>query len=156
MSELLWFHLCLWMGVCRLVAEWRLSRGVEEQTQAFFEGFNEVLPQQYLQYFDAKELEVLSSGLRIGSCAVTRQNPVETLGLVLCRWCFVECRRSIWQIGRGTRFTDTMLATASRSCGSGRSVCRRQHNDPVCVPYRVITYQLMTFCLNENSVFGVL
>uniref|UniRef100_A0A4W5MLS4 HECT-type E3 ubiquitin transferase n=1 Tax=Hucho hucho TaxID=62062 RepID=A0A4W5MLS4_9TELE len=43
----------------RLVAEWRLSRGVEEQTQAFFEGFNEVLPQQYLQYFDAKELEVM-------------------------------------------------------------------------------------------------
>lgn len=41
------------------MAEWRLSRGVEEQTQAFFEGFNEVLPQQYLQYFDAKELEVL-------------------------------------------------------------------------------------------------
>lgn len=45
----------------RLVAEWRLSRGVEEQTQAFFEGFNEVLPQQYLQYFDAKELEVMNS-----------------------------------------------------------------------------------------------
>lgn len=44
--------------MCRLVAEWRLSRGVEEQTDAFFEGFNEVLPQQYLQYFDAKELEV--------------------------------------------------------------------------------------------------
>lgn len=43
-----------------MVAEWRLSRGVEEQTQAFFEGFNEVLPQQYLQYFDAKELEVLT------------------------------------------------------------------------------------------------
>ncbi|KFO22569.1 E3 ubiquitin-protein ligase Itchy like protein [Fukomys damarensis] len=40
-----------------MVAEWRLSRGVEEQTQAFFEGFNEILPQQYLQYFDAKELE---------------------------------------------------------------------------------------------------
>lgn len=47
------------LSVSRLVAEWRLSRGVEEQTQAFFEGFNEVLPQQYLQYFDAKELEVL-------------------------------------------------------------------------------------------------
>lgn len=46
------------LSVFRLVAEWRLSRGVEEQTQAFFEGFNEVLPQQYLQYFDAKELEV--------------------------------------------------------------------------------------------------
>lgn len=50
----------LYISVCRLVAEWRLSRGVEEQTQAFFEGFNEVLPQQYLQYFDAKELEVFN------------------------------------------------------------------------------------------------
>ncbi|XP_029292525.1 E3 ubiquitin-protein ligase Itchy-like isoform X2 [Cottoperca gobio] len=49
----------------RLVAEWRMSRGVEEQTQAFFEGFNEVLPQQYLQYFDAKELEVRLRNLRI-------------------------------------------------------------------------------------------
>ncbi|KAJ3585994.1 hypothetical protein NHX12_012396 [Muraenolepis orangiensis] len=48
----------------RLVAEWRLSRGVEEQTQAFFEGFNEVLPQQHLQYFDAKELEVLLCGMQ--------------------------------------------------------------------------------------------
>ncbi|XP_064155495.1 itchy E3 ubiquitin protein ligase b [Anguilla rostrata] len=48
----------------RLVAEWRLSRGVGEQTQAFFEGFNEVLPQQYLQYFDAKELEVMLCGMQ--------------------------------------------------------------------------------------------
>ncbi|KAG8446212.1 hypothetical protein GDO86_013894 [Hymenochirus boettgeri] len=48
----------------RLVAEWRLSRGVEEQTMAFFEGFNEILPQQYLQYFDAKELEVLLCGMQ--------------------------------------------------------------------------------------------
>nr|KAF6330104.1 itchy E3 ubiquitin protein ligase [Myotis myotis] len=48
----------------RMVAEWRLSRGVEEQTQAFFEGFNEILPQQYLQYFDAKELEVLLCGMQ--------------------------------------------------------------------------------------------
>ncbi|XP_004547686.2 itchy E3 ubiquitin protein ligase a [Maylandia zebra] len=48
----------------RLVAEWRLSRGVEEQTQAFFEGFNEVLPQQYLQYFDARELEVMLCGMQ--------------------------------------------------------------------------------------------
>ncbi|TRY97411.1 hypothetical protein DNTS_016603 [Danionella cerebrum] len=48
----------------RLVAEWRLSRGVEEQTQSFLEGFNEVLPQQYLQYFDAKELEVMLCGMQ--------------------------------------------------------------------------------------------
>lgn len=48
----------------KLVAEWRLSRGVEEQMQAFFEGFNEILPQQYLQYFDAKELEVMLCGMQ--------------------------------------------------------------------------------------------
>uniref|UniRef100_A0A8P4KDR4 E3 ubiquitin-protein ligase n=1 Tax=Dicentrarchus labrax TaxID=13489 RepID=A0A8P4KDR4_DICLA len=54
-------HDCI---LCLLVAEWRLSRGVEEQTQAFFEGFNEVLPQQYLQYFDAKELEVMLCGMQ--------------------------------------------------------------------------------------------
>lgn len=52
------FKLSFCVFFYRLVAEWRLSRGVEEQTQAFFEGFNEILPQQYLQYFDAKELEV--------------------------------------------------------------------------------------------------
>uniref|UniRef100_A0A672NTV3 HECT-type E3 ubiquitin transferase n=1 Tax=Sinocyclocheilus grahami TaxID=75366 RepID=A0A672NTV3_SINGR len=50
--------------VCGYFLSWRLSRGVEEQTQAFFEGFNEVLPQQYLQYFDAKELEVMLCGMQ--------------------------------------------------------------------------------------------
>lgn len=52
----------------RLVAEWRLSRGVEEQTLSFLEGFNEVLPQQYLQYFDAKELEVQHAAIHLETC----------------------------------------------------------------------------------------
>lgn len=43
---------------CRLMAEWRFSRGVENQTKAFLDGFNEVVPLQWLQYFDEKELEV--------------------------------------------------------------------------------------------------
>ncbi|KAI4896093.1 hypothetical protein NFI96_026441, partial [Prochilodus magdalenae] len=60
----------------RLVAEWRLSRGVEEQTQAFFEGFNEVLPQQYLQYFDAKELEVLLCGMQEIDLADWQKNTI--------------------------------------------------------------------------------
>uniref|UniRef100_A0A8B9JDA1 HECT-type E3 ubiquitin transferase n=1 Tax=Astyanax mexicanus TaxID=7994 RepID=A0A8B9JDA1_ASTMX len=60
----------------RLVAEWRLSRGVEEQTQAFFEGFNEVLPQQYLQYFDAKELEVLLCGMQEIDLADWQRNTI--------------------------------------------------------------------------------
>ncbi|TRY98607.1 hypothetical protein DNTS_005287 [Danionella cerebrum] len=65
----------------RLVAEWRLSRGVEEQTQAFFEGFNEVLPQQYLQYFDAKELE---TGAQSKATLSSRPCLSLTLQVMLC------------------------------------------------------------------------
>ncbi|KAB5546698.1 hypothetical protein PHYPO_G00075000 [Pangasianodon hypophthalmus] len=60
----------------RLVAEWRLSRGVEEQAQAFFEGFNEVLPQEFLQYFDAKELEVLLCGMQEIDLADWQRNTI--------------------------------------------------------------------------------
>lgn len=52
-------------NLCRcvdsLMAEWRFSRGVEGQTKAFLDGFNEVVPLQWLQYFDEKELEVSSA-----------------------------------------------------------------------------------------------
>ena len=40
------------------MTEWRFKRGVEEQTKSFLEGFNEVVPLQWLQYFDERELEV--------------------------------------------------------------------------------------------------
>lgn len=40
------------------MTQWRFTRGVEEQTKAFLEGFNEVVPLQWLQYFDERELEV--------------------------------------------------------------------------------------------------
>ena len=42
----------------RLMIDWRFSRGVEKQTKAFLDGFNEVVPLQWLQYFDERELEV--------------------------------------------------------------------------------------------------
>ncbi|XP_067835623.1 NEDD4-like E3 ubiquitin-protein ligase WWP1 isoform X2 [Heptranchias perlo] len=47
-----------------LMAEWRFTRGVEEQTRAFLDGFNEVVPLQWLQYFDEKELEVMLCGMQ--------------------------------------------------------------------------------------------
>uniref|UniRef100_A0A3Q2QVK0 HECT-type E3 ubiquitin transferase n=1 Tax=Fundulus heteroclitus TaxID=8078 RepID=A0A3Q2QVK0_FUNHE len=47
-----------------LMAEWRFSRGVEGQTKAFLDGFNEVVPLQWLQYFDEKELEVMLCGMQ--------------------------------------------------------------------------------------------
>lgn len=50
-----------------LMTEWRFSRGVQEQTQAFLDGFNEVVPLQWLQYFDEKELEVRLRGCVLGN-----------------------------------------------------------------------------------------
>lgn len=42
----------------RLITEWRFSRGIEAQTQAFLGGFNDIVPLGLLQIFDEKELEV--------------------------------------------------------------------------------------------------
>lgn len=43
------------------MTEWRLNRGIEEQTKAFLEGFNNVVPLYWLAYFDERELEVRSN-----------------------------------------------------------------------------------------------
>jgi len=40
------------------MTNWRFTRGVEEQTKAFLDGFSEVVPLQWLQYFDEREIEV--------------------------------------------------------------------------------------------------
>lgn len=59
-------------ALCRLMAEWRFSRGVEGQTKAFLDGFNEVVPLQWLQYFDEKELEVsLETEVFLFVCTLT-------------------------------------------------------------------------------------
>lgn len=51
----------------RLMIDWRFSRGVENQTKSFLDGFNEVVPLQWLQYFDERELEVsISNGPNCG------------------------------------------------------------------------------------------
>ncbi|CAI4227687.1 unnamed protein product [Auanema sp. JU1783] len=47
-----------------LLVEWRFNRGVEQQTKAFFVGFNSVFPLEWLQYFDERELELLLCGMQ--------------------------------------------------------------------------------------------
>lgn len=125
LSSLSLFNLCF--VLCSLMAEWRFSRGVEGQTKAFLDGFNEVVPLQWLQYFDEKELEV--SWVSDWDMF----NPVQNTSLCLfhllfyllvlmrlSRWCCVACRRWICRTGRGTQSTDTTPGTANRSSGSGR------------------------------------
>lgn len=47
-----------------LLVEWRFNRGIEQQTRAFFTGFNAVFPLEWLQYFDERELELLLCGMQ--------------------------------------------------------------------------------------------
>ena len=46
------------------MTQWRFKRGVEEQTKAFLDGFNEVVPLQWLQFFDERELELMLCGMQ--------------------------------------------------------------------------------------------
>lgn len=50
--------------VHRLMTEWRMNRGIEEQTKAFLDGFNEVVPLEWLHYFDERELELMLCGMQ--------------------------------------------------------------------------------------------
>jgi len=47
-----------------LITEWRMTRGIEDQTKKFLEGFNEVVPLEWLQYFDERELELMLCGMQ--------------------------------------------------------------------------------------------
>ena len=46
------------MEYIQLMVEWRFNRGVEDQKKAFLDGFQEIVPLHWLQYFDERELEV--------------------------------------------------------------------------------------------------
>lgn len=48
----------------RMMTQWRFKRGVEEQTKAFLDGFNEVVPLHWLQFYDEKELELMLCGMQ--------------------------------------------------------------------------------------------
>uniref|UniRef100_A0A182YFH2 HECT-type E3 ubiquitin transferase n=1 Tax=Anopheles stephensi TaxID=30069 RepID=A0A182YFH2_ANOST len=47
-----------------LMTEWRMTRGIEEQTKTFLDGFNEVVPLEWLKYFDERELELMLCGMQ--------------------------------------------------------------------------------------------
>ncbi|KAL5103445.1 E3 ubiquitin-protein ligase Su dx [Taenia crassiceps] len=51
------------MEYLKLMVEWRLNRGVGEQTKAFLKGLFEVVDPSWLQVFDERELELLLSGM---------------------------------------------------------------------------------------------
>lgn len=48
----------------KLMTEWRFTRGQEEQTKAFLDGFSDVMPLEWLRFFDERELELLLCGMQ--------------------------------------------------------------------------------------------
>lgn len=46
-----------------LVTEWKISKRIEEQFNAFITGFNELIPQELINVFDERELELLIGGI---------------------------------------------------------------------------------------------
>ncbi|KAK6535166.1 hypothetical protein TWF694_001639 [Orbilia ellipsospora] len=46
-----------------LITEWRISKRVEEQFNAFITGFNELIPPDLINVFDERELELLIGGI---------------------------------------------------------------------------------------------
>lgn len=46
------------MEYIELVVRWRIGKRVEEQKDAFLEGFYELIPSELIGVFDEKELEV--------------------------------------------------------------------------------------------------
>ncbi|KAK6461152.1 hypothetical protein DFJ63DRAFT_308085 [Scheffersomyces coipomensis] len=46
-----------------LISEWKISKRVEEQFKAFIDGFNDLIPQELVNVFDERELELLIGGL---------------------------------------------------------------------------------------------
>ena len=94
------------------MTEWRFSRGVQEQTKAFLDGFNEVVPLQWLQYFDEKELEVMLCGMQEVDLADWQRNTVyrhytRNSKQIIWFWQFVketdsEVRMPLLQLVTGT------------------------------------------------------
>lgn len=49
---------------CHIIIIFLLCRGIEQQTKTFLEGFNEVVPLEWLKYFDERELELILCGMQ--------------------------------------------------------------------------------------------
>ena len=60
----------------QLMIEWRFTRGVQPQTEKFMEGFGEVIPIEWLQYFDEAELEMILCGVQNIDIADWEKNTV--------------------------------------------------------------------------------
>uniref|UniRef100_A0A668ALK2 E3 ubiquitin-protein ligase n=1 Tax=Myripristis murdjan TaxID=586833 RepID=A0A668ALK2_9TELE len=144
-----------------LMAEWRFSRGVEGQTKAFLDGFNEVVPLQWLQYFDEKELEVMLCGMQEVDLQDWQRNTVYrhyTRNSKQIIW--------FWQVQRHTHRQIHMLYLRSFPMGSchlsklflclgsngPQKFCIEKHNH--CIGNTDLLKEKLLFAIEETEGFG--
>ncbi|XP_035753932.1 NEDD4-like E3 ubiquitin-protein ligase WWP2 [Egretta garzetta] len=103
-----------------LLTDWRFTRGVEEQTKAFLDGFNEVVPLEWLRYFDEKELELMLCGMQEIDMNDWQKNTIYrhyTKNSKQIQW--------FWQVSPGTSSTsDPLHSPGTVPClgpGAGRA-----------------------------------
>lgn len=77
------------------MTEWFFERGVTEQTKSFMDGFNDVMPLKWLQYFDEREFEVravfILCLLRLETELFTQSIGVTLLIAAYCNITFFFC-----------------------------------------------------------------
>uniref|UniRef100_A0A672H679 E3 ubiquitin-protein ligase n=1 Tax=Salarias fasciatus TaxID=181472 RepID=A0A672H679_SALFA len=157
-----------------LMAEWRFSRGVEGQTKAFLDGFNEVVPLQWLQYFDEKELEVMLCGMQEVDLQDWQRNTVyrhytRNSKQIIWFWQLVkevdnEVRLRLMQFVTGTcrlplgGFAELMGDSASRRLGRTRGFPRPEEtfNRLDLPPYKSFEQlkEKLLFAIEETEGFG--
>ena len=70
------------------MVSWRFTRGVEEQFKAFLDGFNEIIPLQWLQYFDERELELILVGIQDFDLQDWQMNTIYSMFTVYSAVCY--------------------------------------------------------------------
>ena len=76
-----------------LMLQWRLAHGVQEQMENLVKGLKEMIPLEYLQPFDAKELEWVIAGTPEINMEDWKKNTIYYGGVCVCvcerQWLFL-------------------------------------------------------------------
>jgi len=112
-------------GFGRLMTEWRMTRGISEQTQSFLDGFNEVVPLEWLKYFDERELELLLCGMQEIDVEDWQRNTIYRYGFfhLFCHKFASDlfCTNNLKQVISNLNGSDITLGIPSKLYGFGNS-----------------------------------
>ena len=79
-----------------LMVRWRLSNGILAQTESMVKGLKEMIPPQYLNAFDAQELEWVIAGTPEINMEDWKSNTVYWGGEIVTMYSHVYCAGSVY------------------------------------------------------------